>query len=138
MVVPHDATSVLWPSDLPATPGSMFVPPRQWYHQHFNVGAEPARYFAMARPADVFDTDEDNRKEIPYSEEDPKIREYFEAEVAHPLMQGAPNMAQLVLAVAIDFARTRGLGDLTTGRPKLAAWHARVSALPSIQATATR
>ena len=31
-----------------------------------------------------------------------------------------------------------GLGDLTTGRPKLAAWHARVSALPSIQATATR
>jgi glutathione S-transferase len=67
-----------------------------------------------------------------------RMADYFEAEVAHPLMQGVPNMAQLVLAVAIDFARTRGLGDLTTGRPKLAAWHARVSALPSIQATATR
>ena len=32
--------------------------------------------------AALFDTDEDNRKEIPYSDEDPKIREYFEAEVA--------------------------------------------------------
>jgi glutathione S-transferase len=67
-----------------------------------------------------------------------RMADYFEAEVAHPVMQGAPNMAQLVLAIAIDFARTRGLGDLTTGRPKLAAWHARVSALPSIQATAAR
>ena len=67
-----------------------------------------------------------------------RMADYFEAEVAHPLMQGAPNMAQLVLAIAIDFARTRGLGDLTAGRPKLAAWHARISALPSIRATATR
>jgi glutathione S-transferase len=67
-----------------------------------------------------------------------RMADYFEAEVAHPLMQGAPNMAQLVLAIAIDFARTRGLGDLTAGRPQLAAWHARVSALPSIQATAPR
>jgi glutathione S-transferase len=53
-------------------------------------------------------------------------------------MQGSPNMAQLVLAVAIDFARTRGLGDLTAGRPKLAAWHGRISALPSLRATAPR
>ena len=67
-----------------------------------------------------------------------RMADYFEAEVTHPLMQGAPNMAQLVLAIAIDFARTRGLGDLTAGRPKLAAWHARTSALPSIRATATR
>jgi glutathione S-transferase len=66
------------------------------------------------------------------------MADYFEAEVAHPLMQGTPNMAQLVLAVALDFARTRGLGDLTAGRPKLGAWRARISALPSIQATATR
>jgi glutathione S-transferase len=65
-----------------------------------------------------------------------RMAEYFDAEVAQPLMQGAPNMAQLVLAVALDFARTRGLSDLTAGRPNLAGWMARISALPSLQATA--
>ena len=65
-----------------------------------------------------------------------RMADYFEAEVAHPLMQGAPNMAQLVLVVGIDFARTRGLGDLTTGRPKLASWMARISPLPSLRVTA--
>ena len=65
-----------------------------------------------------------------------RLADVFESEVAHPLMQGAPNMAQLVLAVAIDAARTRGLGDLTAGRPQLAAWLARLSALPSLRATA--
>ncbi len=67
-----------------------------------------------------------------------RMADYFEAEVAHPLMHGAPNMAQLVLAVALDFARTRGLGDLTAGRPELAAWHGRISALPCLRATAIR
>jgi glutathione S-transferase len=67
-----------------------------------------------------------------------RMADYFEAEVAHPLLQGAPNMAHLVLVAALDFARTRGLGDLTAGRPKLASWLARISALPSIQATAIR
>jgi glutathione S-transferase len=67
-----------------------------------------------------------------------RMADFFEAEVAHPVLQGAPNMAQLVLAVALDFARTRGLGDLTAGRPKLAAWHARISTRSSIQATAPR
>jgi glutathione S-transferase len=67
-----------------------------------------------------------------------RMADYFEAEVAQPLMQGAPNMAQLVLAIALDFARTRGLGDLTDGRPKLAAWYARITALPSLRATAVR
>ena len=45
-------------------------------------------------------------------------------------------MAQLVLAVALDIARKRGLGDLTAGRPQLAAWLARLAALPSMRATA--
>ena len=66
-----------------------------------------------------------------------RMADLFEAEVAHPLMQGAANMAQLVLAVAIDFARTRHLGDLTAGRPQLAAWVARVRDLPSMRATAS-
>ncbi|HJU33109.1 MAG TPA: glutathione S-transferase family protein [Hyphomicrobiaceae bacterium] len=65
-----------------------------------------------------------------------RMADYFETEVAHPLMQGAPNMAQFVLAVALDMAKTRGMADLTAGRPNLAAWHARVSLLPSLRATA--
>jgi glutathione S-transferase len=66
----------------------------------------------------------------------PRIADFFEGQVTHPLMQGPLNMAQLVLAVAVDTARLRGMGDLTLGRPKLAAWAARMSDLPSMRATA--
>ena len=44
-------------------------------------------------------------------------------------------MAQLILAVALDVAHKRGFGDLTTGRPQLAAWMRYMSALPSMQKT---
>jgi len=56
--------------------------------------------------------------------------------MADLLMQGTPNMAQLILAVALDVARKRSFGDLTTGRPQLAAWMRSVSELPSMQRTA--
>ena len=62
----------------------------------------------------------------------------FESEVATPTMQGTPMMAHLVLAVALDFARDRGLGDLTDGRPQLAAWQARSRELPSLRATTAK
>lgn len=67
-----------------------------------------------------------------------RMANLFESEVATPLLQGPPTMAHLVLAVALDFARTRGFGDLTDGRPKLAAWLARMHDLPSLRATSTR
>ena len=67
-----------------------------------------------------------------------RIADVFERQVAQPLMQGAPNMAQLVLVVAVETARKRGMGDPTEGRPKLAAWTARLSDLPSVRATAPR
>ena len=67
-----------------------------------------------------------------------RMANLFESEAATPLLQGAPNMAHLVLAVALDFARNRGFGDLTEGRPQLAAWLARMHDLPSLRATATR
>jgi glutathione S-transferase len=67
-----------------------------------------------------------------------RMADLLESEVATPTMQGAPMMAHLVLAVALDFARDRGLGDLTDGRPQLAAWQARVRDLPSLRTTTAR
>ena len=64
-----------------------------------------------------------------------RMAEFFEARVTEPLLQGAPGMAHLILAVALDNARARGPGDLTDGRPQLAVWMHRMSALPSMRAT---
>jgi glutathione S-transferase len=65
-----------------------------------------------------------------------RMADLFEARVSDPPMQGAPGMAQLILAVSLDVARKRGLGDLTNGRPQLAAWMRRMSDLPAMRATA--
>jgi mannose-6-phosphate isomerase-like protein (cupin superfamily) len=77
--------------------GSMFVPPTMWFHQHFNVGKEPARYFVLSRRISVKhnpggDKDWDLSKsdkslkvggnQIEYEDEDPMIREMFEKELA--------------------------------------------------------
>lgn len=65
-----------------------------------------------------------------------RMADLFESSVSDPLMQGAPNMAQLILAVALDTARKRGPGDLTKTRPRLAAWMRHISDLPAMRATA--
>jgi glutathione S-transferase len=67
-----------------------------------------------------------------------RMADFFEARVTDAALQGAPNMAHLILTVALDVARTRGPGDLTAGRPQLAAWQRRMSELPSVRATAPR
>jgi glutathione S-transferase len=65
-----------------------------------------------------------------------RMADHFEARVADPLMQGEPGMAHLILAVTVDVARRRGLGDLTSERPQLSAWMRRICDRPSMQATA--
>jgi glutathione S-transferase len=65
-----------------------------------------------------------------------RMADVFEGRVTDPLMLGPPNMARLTLAVALDVARRRGFGDLTDGRPQLAAWMRSISELPSMQRTA--
>jgi glutathione S-transferase len=64
-----------------------------------------------------------------------RMADLFETRVSDPPMQGAPGMAHLILAVSLDVARKRGLGDLTDGRPQLAAWMHRMSDLPAMRAT---
>jgi glutathione S-transferase len=65
-----------------------------------------------------------------------RMAEYFEDRVTDPLMQGRPAMAHLILAVAVEMARKRGLGDLTASRRQLASWIRPISNIPSMQRTA--
>ena len=65
-----------------------------------------------------------------------RMASFFEERVPDPPMQGTPRMAHLILAVSVDMARKRGLGDLTAGRPQLATWVSRISDLPGMRATA--
>ncbi|MEA2642120.1 MAG: hypothetical protein QOF51_3514 [Chloroflexota bacterium] len=83
--------SIMWPEGqdkvvIPWHEGSVFVPPNRWFHQHFNVGAEYARYLAFHAPRGVAGRSERVedlvRDQIEYPDEDPFIREKFEAELA--------------------------------------------------------
>jgi hypothetical protein len=92
IVIPAGAGySVLWEEGkekivAPWHEGSMFVPPNKWFHQHFNVGAAPARYLALHPPRQFrghAEKIEDRAKDmIEYVDEDPWIREKFEGELA--------------------------------------------------------
>jgi glutathione S-transferase len=64
-----------------------------------------------------------------------RMANFFEDRATDPLMQGSPGMAHLILAVAVEMARKRGLGDLTAGRPRLANRMRSISDLPSVQGT---
>jgi glutathione S-transferase len=64
-----------------------------------------------------------------------RMADVFEHRVTDPLMRGAPCMAHLILAVALDHARKHGCGDLTEGRPRIAAWMRAMSAVPSMRRT---
>lgn len=73
--------------------GSFAVPPGDWYHQHFNLSEEPARYLALHRPnvlpngpEPVYDSKHPDNI-IQYTEEDPKVRTIFEEELAERGME---------------------------------------------------
>jgi glutathione S-transferase len=66
-----------------------------------------------------------------------RLANLFEGKAGTTLLQGSPAMGHLVLAVALEFARDRGFGDLTVGRPQLSAWLARMRELSSLRATAS-
>lgn len=70
--------------------GSMFAPAAGWYHQHFNTGAEPARYLALRRggsPEHPLKISTRGTEQIEYEDEDPAIYDLFEEELRE---QGIP------------------------------------------------
>jgi gentisate 1,2-dioxygenase len=77
--------SIMWPEGgdkvvVPWKEASVFVPPDYWYHQHFNVADEPARYLAL-HPPRPFAKSGIAGNQIEYPEEELFIREKFEAEL---------------------------------------------------------
>ena len=91
--------SLLWPqrseemTRVEWGPGSLIVPPQLWLHQHFNAGAERARYLALRwnnwRYPFVKMVEGSRRESIKkggtqleYEDENPKIHKQFEAALA--------------------------------------------------------
>jgi hypothetical protein len=71
-------------------PGTLFVPPGLWWHQHFDTSAQPARYLAIrwggnkwkvAKYLDNQGVDKDAKTEggnqIEYQDQDPKIHRLY-------------------------------------------------------------
>ncbi len=98
-VLDGEGYSLLWPekgADIVMArwkKGSLIVPPDQWYHQHFNVGPNPARYVGLHGPVQGLPGRGEYvpaQNQIEYCDEIPEIRRLFEEEVAsrgsHSLM----------------------------------------------------
>jgi oxalate decarboxylase/phosphoglucose isomerase-like protein (cupin superfamily)/mannose-6-phosphate isomerase-like protein (cupin superfamily) len=76
-------------------PGSVFSPPTNWFHQHFNTGSEPALQLALrcgsqkfplgirvaAIRAGVYTSVKQGGTLIEYADEDPEIRRAYQAEL---------------------------------------------------------
>jgi quercetin dioxygenase-like cupin family protein len=107
---------LLWPKELGTTPyrnghgdkvikikwkeGSVYCPPTDWFHQHFNTGSVPARHIAFRTDGAKYRlglpirfTGEALMKSlreggtiIDYEDEDPQIRKDFETAISHPVL----------------------------------------------------
>jgi hypothetical protein len=81
---------------LPWRRGSIYSPPSDWFHQHFNTGAEPARQIAIRRDPDFAGVPPMYRRDVgpsnlnatitsmneggtllEYEDEDPEVRRRF-------------------------------------------------------------
>jgi quercetin dioxygenase-like cupin family protein len=68
-------------------PGSVFVPPEMWFHQHFNGGADPVFFLAIGWGSDkpkaggkayIYKSVKEGGDQIEYEDEDPQIHAEFE------------------------------------------------------------
>lgn len=96
IVLSGEGYSLMWPEgDEPKRydwqVGSLIVPPNQWFHQHFNTGATPARYLAFKpgnspRNAQGVPMSWISRRlggnQIDYADESKLVRDLFTSEVA--------------------------------------------------------
>jgi hypothetical protein len=80
--------SIMWPEGgekviVPWREASMFVPPNQWFHQHFNTSVTPARYLALSPIRQLSGTMGEDRAlvQIEYPEEESWIKEKYVEEV---------------------------------------------------------
>jgi len=93
VVLAGEGYSIMWKEGqekvvIPWHEGSVFVPPDRWFHQHFNVGDTPVRYLAFHRTVgDPEYAKNRQRDQIEYADEEPWIREKFEAELARRELQ---------------------------------------------------
>src|SRR6202043_1039542 len=87
IVIPGgEGFSGMWPRGedkvyVPWHEASVFVPPDQWFHQHFNVGRTPARYLAFHSIFNEGSSEPIQDRQIEYTAEDPWIREKFQEEL---------------------------------------------------------
>ena len=85
---------IMWPEGArredyligPWQEGAIFVPPHQWYHMHVNTGTAENRQLRIFTPrplrqASLWAYAPDLKGVIPFVEEEPWIRELFEAEL---------------------------------------------------------
>jgi quercetin dioxygenase-like cupin family protein/oxalate decarboxylase/phosphoglucose isomerase-like protein (cupin superfamily) len=68
-------------------PGSVFVPPEMWFHQHFNAGKDPVLFLAIGWGSDkpkaggkqyVYKSVKEGGDQIEYEDEDPQIHRDYE------------------------------------------------------------
>jgi hypothetical protein len=118
IVIPSgEGYSVMWRKGdervmVPWQENALFVPPDRWFHQHFNLGHQAARYLALHPPTQFHgyaEKAEDQAKDqIEYPNEDPWIRQHFEEELAaRGLRSGMPDGAYEDAAYAWPLARMR-------------------------------
>lgn len=120
LILRSEGYSLMWPNELGTrpyergygdrvvrvdwAPGSIFSPPTNWFHQHFNTGAEPALQLALrcgshnfplgirvaAIRAGVYTSVKQGGTLIEYEHEDPEIRRIYRTELKKKGM--APDM----------------------------------------------
>src|SRR5262245_16799701 len=123
VILRSEGYSLMWPNHLGTRPyengvgdqvirvdwaaGSVFSPPTNWFHQHFNTGPQPALQLALrcgsqkfplgirvtAIRAGVYTSVKAGGTLIEYSDEDPAIRQIYEAELAKKGMTPDMNYA---------------------------------------------